>query len=71
MQEVKFSSHIYEKNAVAKAVKDFSHLAKFKVTGIPGYFRVVITNEDAGLKAVLADEFCNYVLGVTKKCLNP
>lgn len=69
MQEIKFNNHIYDKRAVARAITDFSHLAKFKVTMAAGYTRVVISNEDPGLKAVLKDEFCNYVLGVTKQCL--
>lgn len=68
MPELKFNPKIYKRKAVKEAIAAFSHLAEFKLND-RGYIRVKIEHIDRRFKDVLTDEFSNYVLGLTKKCL--
>lgn len=69
MPELKFNTKIYKKPAIQKAISDHSHLAKFQLKDNKNYIKVKIENIDPGVKDIIADEFANYCLGMTKKCL--
>lgn len=69
MSELKFNNKIYRKKAVKEAISAYSHLAKFRVCDSGSYLKVKIDAKDSKDKVMLADEFVNYVLGATKKCL--
>lgn len=69
MRALKFNSQIYKKEAVQKAILAFSSLAKFKIKDTKDYVEVKIDHIAPKFKDTLADEFSNYVLGMTKRCL--
>jgi len=66
---IKFSDGIYKKEAIVEAISAYSHLAKFTVKRDKGYIKVKIDKIDPAVKGIMADEFSNYVLGATKRCL--
>ena len=68
-RELKFSTRIYKKEAVQKAIADYAHLAKFSFSNSPRYIKVKIDKITSGVENKFLDEFSNYVLGMTKKCL--
>lgn len=70
MQILKFNTRIYKKEAIQEAISAYSHLAKFKIKDNKDYIKVKIDNIDPEVKENLSDEFANYVLGMTKKCLS-
>ena len=69
MPELKFNAKIYKKEAIKKAISVYSSWAKFHCANSKEYIKVRIDSMDPSVKNILADEFSNYVLGVTKKCL--
>jgi hypothetical protein len=62
-----FCKEIYNKNAVLKAMKDYSKLANFNFSENSKYFFVGISKERPEFKDVIENEFCNYVLSLGKK----
>lgn len=66
---LKFNTKIYKKEAIQEAVSAYTSLAKFRVKDNKDYIKVKIEDIDAEVKDILIDEFANYVLGMTKKCL--
>lgn len=68
MSQIRFNTKIYKKKTIQEAISAYSHLAKFKVEDNKDYIRVKIEKIDPEFKDILADEFSNYVLGMTKKC---
>lgn len=68
MPELNFNTKIYKKEAIQKSISAYSHLAKFVLQNNKNYIKVKIENIDREVKNILADEFANYVLGMTKKC---
>lgn len=68
MQKLRFNSSLYSKDSIRKTVGAFSHLAEFKLKQKNGYFEIEIENINPDAREVLADEFSNYALGLTKKC---
>jgi len=70
MQKIlRFNTQIYKKEAIREAISAYMHLAKFKVKDNKDYIKVKIENMNPKVKNILMDEFSNYVLGMTKKCL--
>lgn len=69
MPSLKFNTQIYKKKAIQKAITDYSHFARFGAKNNKDYIKVNVTHIDPEVKTVLVDEFANYVLGMTKKCL--
>jgi hypothetical protein len=67
--ELKFNTKIYKKRAIKKAISDYAHLTKFSLINSPGYIKIRVDKISSGVKNKLLDEFSNYVLGMTKKCL--
>lgn len=68
MTNLKFNTRIYKKKAIQKAISAYSHFAGFKCVYGKNHIRVKIDCRDPDIKNVIADEFANYVLGVTVKC---
>lgn len=69
MPELRFNTKIYKKKAIEEAISTYSHLARFKVRSNRSYINVRMDKVAPEFKNILADEFGNYVLGMTKKCL--
>ena len=69
MKTLKFNHHIYKKEAINDAVLAYFHLAKFTVKDDRSYIKVKIEKIDPTAEDMIADEFSNYVLGITKRCL--
>lgn len=69
MPELKFNSKIYREKAVREAISVYSHLAKFTIKNNKGYIKVKMDKIDQSFENIIVDEFANYVLGMTKKCL--
>jgi hypothetical protein len=69
MPELKFNKSIYNKEAIKQAVSAYSAHAKFTLTSDKEHIKVRISRADPLVKNIIGDEFGNYVLGVTKKCL--
>lgn len=69
MQKLKFSRKIYKQAAIKKAVSAYVDLARFDLHSGKNYFEIAITPVNVKSPNVLIDEFSNYVLGMTKKCL--
>ena len=69
--KLRFNTRIYRKNAIREAVLAYSNLAKFYITQNKRYIKVKIeiNNSNHSIKYIIADEFANYVLVLTKKCL--
>jgi hypothetical protein len=66
MPVLKFNSKIYKKEAIQETISAYSSLAKFRIKVAKDYIEVKIDHIATGFKDVLADEFSNYVLGMTK-----
>lgn len=66
MPSLKFSTSIYKKETIQNAILAYSHLAKFNIMNNKNYTVVKIEKLDPGYKAILCDEFANYVLGMNK-----
>jgi len=67
--KIKFNNQIYNEKAIKTAVSAYNKIAKIKVQKTRSYYLVNIKNAKSCFKQVLKDEFSNYVLGLTKKCL--
>lgn len=69
LSERKFSRDIYNAAAVKKAVFAYSRLARFNIAENKKYITVKVSNIKPEFADIFCDEFANYVLGMTKKCL--
>jgi hypothetical protein len=70
MPEIKFNTAIYKKEAIAKAIKDYSDLAQFVSLKKNSHILTVkIKFIASGYRSNFIDEFKNYALALTKKCL--
>ena len=61
---INFNKKIYSLKSIKKAIKDYSHLADFKIGQKKNYFLVKITKIKPELKDIFQDEFSNYVLSL-------
>ncbi len=66
---VRFNTRIYKEKAILEAIKVYSKIADFFLVREEDYIKVYIKNIPPEFSKTLKDEFCNYVLGITKKCL--
>lgn len=69
MPRIKFNNRIYKKIAIKQAIIAFASMAKFDIKEGDGYTMVNMHPIGRPAGRILTDEFANYVLGVTKKCL--
>jgi len=70
MQKViRFNTRFYKERAIRKAILAYSHLAEFKTQGHKDYIEVKAKNIDTEISGIFENEFNNYVLGATQKCL--
>lgn len=65
--KVRFNKKIYSKEAIEEAIEIYKELAKFKLKETKNYFVLEMKNILPKLKPIFKDEFCNYVLALTKK----
>jgi hypothetical protein len=66
-RKINFDTSIYKPAAIREAVKAFQAHAQFRVRFAERSAAVMIV-DDSDTATRLADEFCNYVLGVNKRC---
>ena len=64
-EQLLFSRSLYEPEAVEDAVRAFDALARFEVQLTADDIIVTISEPDAELADVLADELCNHALHQT------
>lgn len=69
MPKLKFSRKIYKKKALQEGISAYAHLANLRFSFDKNYFKVKIDNIEPSFRNIIADEFTNYVLIATKKCL--
>ena len=69
MPSLKFNCKIYKKELIEKAALDFAHLAQFTITAEKGYVVVKGRKIVPEVRSILFDEFANYILAQTRKCL--
>lgn len=62
MPQINFHKKIYDIKAIKSAIRAYKDLAGFEVKEDGRYIRVLIKNIDKGIKNIIKDEFCNYVL---------
>ena len=67
MLNLKFNTKIYKMKAIQEAILAYSDRAKFSLSNDKRYIQVRINRVDSEIKAIIGDEFANYVLGLTKK----
>ncbi len=60
--KLNFNKKIYKIEAIKKTVQAYNGLANFSVSHEGDYILVELTDIDADVKDVIADEFSNYVL---------
>lgn len=68
MREINFNSKLYSLRAIKEAATAYANHAEFKIIRGKKYINVRISKLRPGYNTILADEFSNYVLGVTKRC---
>lgn len=66
MEKIKLNKQIYSLKAIQQAIEAYKHLAKFSLHQDARYYNVAIHNIEADFKAILKDEFTNYVLAIAK-----
>gem|GEM_PF-3322359 len=68
MRILEFNLRLYKKNAIRTAIADYRQIAECAVRYTKQYsyvsFQSTVGNEN-----VYCNEFCNYVLGLSRKCL--
>jgi len=67
--EIKVSKNIYNKKGLESAIRDYQEFAKIYFSETDTFFIIIIDGVDEELKDVIVDEFCNYLLFKTVKCL--
>lgn len=67
--EIKFDKNIYNKKGLENAIQAYQELAKIEFLETDNVFVVKISNIDEEVKDVIVDEFCNYLLFETVRCL--
>jgi len=64
---INFDKKLYKLKAVKSAIKEYQKLADFNLRQKGNYFQVELKNIDKGVKQIIKDEFCNYVLFKSKE----
>lgn len=67
--EIKFNKNIYNKKGLENTIQAYQELAKIEFSEVDSFFIITMDNIDEGVKDVIVDEFCNYLLFETVKCL--
>lgn len=67
--EIKFDKNIYNKKGLENTIQAYKELAEIEFSETDNVFIVKINNIDEEVKDVIVDEFCNYLLFETVKCL--
>lgn len=68
IKQLRFNKEIYKKNAIMKAISDYSHLANFSIVDTRSYIKVKVSKVNSCIEQIFFDEFANYILGLMKKC---
>lgn len=66
---INFNRSLYKLSAIEGAIKDFQHLATFKIKKKDHFFAVDINGAEKEIANLLPDEFGNYVLYLMRKGL--
>jgi len=67
--EIKANKKIYNKKGVEKTIEAYEHLGRIGLSEDKNYFIIRIENVNEEIKKVFKDEFCNYLLFESSKCL--
>ncbi|XOB46831.1 MAG: HxsD-like protein [Candidatus Nealsonbacteria bacterium] len=62
-----FNKKFYSLEAIKKAIKAYDELAVFKLKEKKNNIKVDVSRIEKSVKALIKDEFCNYVLAETKR----
>lgn len=68
-KEIRFWSRIYREEAIKNAIMDYKDIAQAAIKREGDYFYVKFFRIAPGAEEKVTDEFANYVLAETKKCL--
>ena len=58
--------NLYPKRAINKAAEVYKDLAKFTISEKDGYYLTELSQIDKDVKAIIKDEFCNYIISEIK-----
>ncbi|MDD3032354.1 MAG: HxsD-like protein [Bacilli bacterium] len=67
--EIKFDKNIYNKKALENTIQAYKELANIEFSEVDNFYIVAMSNVDEEVKDLIGDEFCNYLLFETVKCL--
>jgi len=67
--EIKIDKKIYSRESLKKTIQAYASLAKIDFSEEANFFIVKIDNPNEEIKDVIQDEFCNYLLFESGKCL--
>jgi hypothetical protein len=67
--EIKINKNIYKEKGLKNTIKCYKHLVKIDLREEGDYFVVKMIDMGRGVEKVIKDEFCNYLLFETSKCL--
>ncbi|MDD2227354.1 MAG: HxsD-like protein [Clostridia bacterium] len=67
--EIKIDKNIYSKESLKKTIQAYEPLVKIDFLEEAGFFIVRIDNINEDIKDIIQDEFCNYLLFESGKCL--
>ena len=67
--EIKANKNIYIKKGIEETIKAYEHLGKIVLEENKNYFIIKVQDIDEETKKIFQDEFCNYLLFESGKCL--
>lgn len=67
--EIKINKNIYNKESVKKTIQAYTSLAKIDFSEEANFFIIKMDNVNEEVKDIIQDEFCNYLLFESGKCL--
>lgn len=67
--KIKLTKKIYSKKGVENTINAYNNLAQIKLIEDDDFYFITMENIDDEVKDVIKDEFCNYLLFETVKCL--
>ena len=67
--EIKINKNIYKKESLKKTIQVYESLAKIDFLEESNFFIVKIDDINEEVKDIIQDEFCNYLLFESGKCL--
>lgn len=67
--EIKANKNIYTKKGIEETIKAYEHLGKIVLEENKNYFIIKLRDIDGKIEKIFQDEFCNYLLFESGKCL--